>query len=110
MALTSIFIDPPVRPSCTVIIKFLEDHKDIFLGHNTWLDYKSMSYRILKNYNLNYHLLPNSSTLIPGHTISMSSYAGVLSSLDDFLLTSADLATTGLVFEVWNKSHPANLH
>ena len=72
MSLTSIFIDPPVRPSCTVIIKFLEDRKDILLGHNTWLDYQSMSYRILKNYNLNYHLLPNSSTLVPGHTMSMS--------------------------------------
>ena len=51
-----------------------------------------MSYRLLKNYNLNYHLLPNSSTIIPGHTNSMSSYAGVLGSLDDFLLTSAGLA------------------
>ena len=84
--------DPPVRPSCSVIIKYLKDKKDIVLGHNTWLDYASMSYRILKNYNLNYHLLPNSSTVIPGHTNSMSSYAGVLGSLDDFLLTSAGLA------------------
>ena len=64
------------RPSCTVIIKFLEDKKDILFGHNTWHEYRAMSYRILKNYNLNFHVLPGNSQVVPGHTIAMSSYAG----------------------------------
>ena len=66
----------PSRPSCTVIIKFLEDQKDIFVAHNTWHIYQAMSYKFLKNYDLNYHVLPGSSSIIPGHKISMSSYAG----------------------------------
>ena len=95
--------DPPVRPSCSVIIKYLKDKNDIIFGHNTWLDYASMSYRILKNYNLNYHLLPNSSNVIPGHTNSMSSYAGVVGSLDDFLLTSAGLAASETTMAIHKK-------
>ena len=81
----------------------MEDHKDIFLGHNTWLDYESMSYRILKNYNLNYHVLPDSPKVIPGHTVSMSSYGGCLASLDDFSLTSAGLATTETTLQIYDK-------
>lgn len=66
----------PGRPSCTVIIKFLEDQKDILVAHNTWHIYQAMSYKFLKNYDLNYHVLPGSSSVIPGHKIAMSSYAG----------------------------------
>ena len=66
----------PSRPSCTVVIKFLEDQRDILFAHNTWHEYRAMSYRFLKNYNLNFHVEPGSTTLIPGHTIAMSSYAG----------------------------------
>ena len=38
--------------------------------------FHQMSFRILKNYKLNYHILPDSSELVPGNQISMSSYAG----------------------------------
>ena len=95
--------DKPSRPSCTVLIKFLEEKKDILFGHNTWHEYRAMSYRILKNYNLNVHVLPDSSDRIPGHTISMSSYAGSIASLDDFYLTSAYLASTETTLFLWNK-------
>ena len=93
----------PSKPSCTVLIKFLEEKRDIFFGHNTWHEYRAMSYRILKNYNLNVHVLPDSSDRIPGHTIAMSSYAGSIASLDDFYLTSAYLATTETTLFLWNK-------
>ncbi len=33
-------------------------------------------FRFLKNYNLNFHLNPDSDKIIPGNTISMSSYSG----------------------------------
>ena len=32
--------------------------------------------RLLKHYELNFHVLPNSLELIPGRIMSMSSYAG----------------------------------
>ena len=92
------------RPSCTVLIKFLEAQREILFGHNTWHEYRAMSYRILKNYNMNVHVLPDSgSDVIPGHTISMSSYAGSIASLDDFYLTSAYLAATETTLFLWNK-------
>ena len=40
-------------PSCSVLIKKTRD--DILVGHATWHVYTSMSYRVLKRYNLNYH-------------------------------------------------------
>lgn len=67
---------PHRPPSCSVMIKYLEDQKDIYIGHNAWHEYKFMSYRILKNYNFNYHITVNSKDVVPGHTISMSSYSG----------------------------------
>ena len=82
----------PSRPSCTVIIKFLEDQKDILFAHNTWHEYRAMSYRFLKNYDLNYHVLPGSSSVIPGHKIAMSSYAGdtFVKYIFNFLVTVID--------------------
>lgn len=97
------------RPSCTVIIKFLEEQKDILIGHNTWHEYRAMAFKMLKNYRLNYHVLPGSSTLVPGHTIGMSSYAGTIASLDDFYLTSAGLASTETTLFVYNKELYGNL-
>ena len=93
----------PSRPSCTVLIKFLESNRDILFGHNTWHEYRAMAYRILKNYNLNLHVLPGSTDVIPGHTIAMSSYAGSIASLDDFYITSAYLAATETTLFLWNK-------
>lgn len=64
------------RPSCSVIIKHLPDKEDIFIGHNTWHEYRAMAYRLLKNYRLPYKTVEGGSEIVPGHTISMSSYAG----------------------------------
>ena len=71
-------IKKPSKPSCTVMIKYMEEKNDIFIGHNTWYRYEAMSYRLLKNYRLNYHVIPSSSVVIPGHTVAMSSYAGIM--------------------------------
>ena len=60
------------------MIKYMEEQNDIFIGHNTWFRYEAMSYRLLKNYRLNYHIIPSSSVIIPGHTVAMSSYAGTI--------------------------------
>merc|ERR1711994_69939 len=63
-----------------------------------------MGYRFLKKYNLNYHLTPGSSIVVPGHTATMSSYAGTIFSLDDFLTLSSGLVTTETSLFIYNSS------
>ena len=65
--------------------------------------------RFLKKYNLNYHLLSTSSELVPGHTLTMSSYTATIISLDDFLTTSSGLATTETTLNIYNSSLYSNL-
>jgi len=87
-------------PSCSVMIKKLED--DIIIGHATWHVYESMSYRLLKRYNLNYHT--HAGDLVPGHTVSMSSHAGNIFSLDDFYTLSSGLSTLETTLFVYDQS------
>ena len=56
----------------------------------------------VQRYNLNYHTV--SGDLIPGHTIAMSSYAGMLFSLDDFYSLSSGLASLETTLFVYNTS------
>ena len=35
----------PSRPSCSVLIKYLEKENDIIFAHNTWHEYRAMAYR-----------------------------------------------------------------
>ena len=35
----------PSRPSCSVIFKHLPDRGDVLMGHNTWHEYRAMSFR-----------------------------------------------------------------
>ena len=97
------------RPSCSVLIKYVEENNDIVFAHNAWHEYRAMAYRVLKNYKLNYHMLPGSSELIPATTISMSSYAGYAASLDDFYLTSSGLAATETTLFVYDQELFRNL-
>ena len=99
----------PHRPSCSVLIKYVEENNDIVFAHNAWHEYRAMAYRVLKNYKLNYHILPHSSEIIPGNLISMSSYAGYAASLDDFYLTSSGLAATETTLFVYDKELFRNL-
>ena len=99
----------PHRPSCSVLIKYVKENNDIVFAHNAWHEYRAMAYRVLKNYKLNYHILPDSSDLIPGNVISMSSYAGYAASLDDFYLTSSGLAATETTLFVYDQELFRNL-
>ena len=33
------------RPSCSVLLKLLDDRSDLYVGHATWHEYSSMSHR-----------------------------------------------------------------
>jgi len=92
------------RPSCSVIIKHLPEAGDLYVGHNTWHEYAAMGYRVLKKYNMPFRLTGSSSETVPGHTVSMSSYAGTPFSLDDFVTISSGLVTTETTLNVYNSS------
>ncbi|XP_049513987.1 putative phospholipase B-like 2 [Dermacentor silvarum] len=90
-----------VVPACTAFVKVVGDNEDLYVAHNAWFLYKSML-RIQKKYTFPWHYTACyiSDGIIPGHTITMSSYPGKLVSMDDFYLTSAGLAVT----ETWVES------
>ena len=81
--------------SCSALIKLLPGHTDLFIAHDTWNSYQSML-RILKKYTFAYHWddKMRSEHLIPGQTMSFSSYPGLIYSGDDFYLISTGLAVT----------------
>jgi hypothetical protein len=68
---------------CSAIVKVLPDGSDLFVAHNTWGSYQMML-RIMKKYNLNYKN-------IPANSITLSSYPGVIYSIDDYYLLSSGL-------------------
>ncbi|XP_037029408.1 putative phospholipase B-like 2 [Bradysia coprophila] len=78
---------------CSALIKVLPNYQDIYTSQVTWSDLVSML-RILKHYNLGYHVLPTKTAdLIPGRSTSFSSYPGTLQSGDDFYIISSGLVT-----------------
>ena len=58
---------------------------------------------MIKRYELNYHSDSAMGEVIPGHTTSMSSYAGAVASLDDFYLISSGLAATETSLFVYDR-------
>eukprot|EP00092_Neocalanus_flemingeri_P103747 GFUD01132790.1.p1 GENE.GFUD01132790.1~~GFUD01132790.1.p1 ORF type:complete len:586 (+),score=132.83 GFUD01132790.1:1-1758(+) len=92
------------RPTCSALIKHLPDQADLYVSHNTWHEYRAMGYRFLKKYQLNYHVLPGSKEIVPGHTATMSSFSGTILSLDDFVTLSSGLVTTETSLFVYNSS------
>ncbi|XP_049273675.1 putative phospholipase B-like 2 [Rhipicephalus sanguineus] len=79
--------------ACSALVKVVGDFEDIYISHDTWFLYRGML-RIQKRYIFPWHYTAKSEHIIPGHTITMSSYAGKLVSWDNFYLTSAGLAIT----------------
>lgn len=52
--------------SCSALIKYVAEQRDIYVAHDTWSTYNSML-RIVKRYKFGFHLNPTSqSSLIPG--------------------------------------------
>ena len=81
---------------CSAIVKVLEDGSDLFVSHNTWTGYSNML-RILKRYTYNYED-------ISGNTIALSSYPGVIYSIDDFYLISSGLTVLETTIGNYNNS------
>ena len=61
--------------------------------------------RLLKRYSLNYHLVSGGGKeVVPGHTVTMSSYPATIASIDDFLTVSTGLVTTETTLYLYNDS------
>jgi hypothetical protein len=97
---------------CSALFKSKPDLSDVFHGHCTWIFWPWMS-RIYKHLTLNYNS-PSSHA----KTVSMSSWAGALSSMDDFYQTSTGLTVLETSIQVFNEQlwldgevgqNPANL-
>lgn len=73
----------PIGSHCSVLVKVTPDLSNIFFGHTTWEDYVQML-RIYKTYDLSFY----------GTKISSSAYPAVITSIDDFYVTSNKLAVT----------------
>ena len=58
----------------------------------------------MKRYSLNYHLVPGGEEEVPGHTVTMSSFAGTILSTDDFLTVSTGLVTTETTLNIYDSS------
>lgn len=79
--------------SCSALIKVLPKNEEIYVSQVSWNTYQSML-RILKKYTFNYHLTPDKqSPIVPGSSMSFSSYPGLLMSGDDFYVISSKLVT-----------------
>ena len=70
---------------CSALIKVLPDFSDVYVGHTTWADYSELL-RIWKTYNFNLK-----DPAVVTKKISFSSYAGMISSTDDWYITDSGL-------------------
>eukprot|EP00798_Chlamydomonas_sp_ICE-L_P016276 gene16276-22456_t len=70
---------------CSSMIRVTGDLQDIIMGHNTWTTYYTMV-RLFKHYSLNLK-----SPFVKNRGITMSSYPGVISSIDDFFILDSGL-------------------
>lgn len=80
---------------CSALIKLLPGNTDLYTSHVTWNSFQSML-RIQKKYILPYQPLKvtdSLTTAVPGHTVSFSSYPGIIHSADDFYLLSSGLVS-----------------
>lgn len=81
-------------PTCSAFIKVAPGSSDIYFAHATWFVYRSLL-KMQKRYRFPWHTPGGNNTpgsVVPGHTIAMSSYPGCLNSFDDYHLTSGGLA------------------
>jgi len=89
---------------CSALIKVLyneEDNtvKDIMVGHTTWDDYSAMV-RIFKE---NIFEFMGENSIIPSNQVTYSSYAGVISSTDDYYLVNKKLVVMETTLEILNE-------
>jgi len=90
---------------CSALIKVVHDEfnenivKDIMIAHTTWDSYSEMQ-RIYKIYKFSFTLLDQQENPV----ISFSSYAGTLTSTDDFYVLNSGLVVLETTLEILDRS------
>jgi hypothetical protein len=93
---------------CSALIKLIGT-KDLYASHVTWNSYQSMI-RLIKRYNFPYKTgASQDSPKVPGESISMSSYPGIVFSMDDFYTTSSGLLVQETTLENYNRDLYGNI-
>lgn len=79
---------------CSAMIKLLPGNTDLYVSHVTWNSYQSML-RVQKKYILPFRRTGSSKPkdVNPGHTVTFSSYPGMIFSGDDYYILSSGLVT-----------------
>ena len=120
-------LDTPSRPPsaphrmkdhCSVIVKLVPEKDELYVAHTTWTGYEDMT-RVYKLYDLPYYYYktqpPGSDTttdstddtkrtIVPGRSISFSSYPGNVFSTDDWYTLSSNLVVTETTIDNHNLS------
>jgi len=82
------------KTHCSVLVKLDQSANDVFFGHTTWDTFADMT-RVFKEYHY-------TSENGEEYNVAFSSYPGCLNSVDDFYVTSHDLAVTETTNNVYN--------
>lgn len=83
----------PTGTHCSVLVKVTNDLSNIIMAHTTWEDFVQML-RIYKVYDLDFL----------GARVSFSSYPAVITSIDDFYITSNKLGVTETTNGIYTQS------
>lgn len=81
---------------CSVLIKWTG--QDLFVGHTTWSDFSEM-FRVFKHYSFAFK-----NPAIHSRQSSFSSYAGLISSTDDFYQLDSGLLVTETTLNILDES------
>ncbi|GIQ92841.1 phospholipase B-like protein, partial [Kipferlia bialata] len=81
---------------CTGSIRLLPDNSDVFISQVTWSSYVTML-RINKSYDLQF----NGAHFLAKEVV-LSSYPGMLFSVDDFYETDAGITIMETTVHIWN--------
>lgn len=87
---------PPKAPRDpgVAFFKTTSGNAEAIAAHAPWGHYSGMN-KLLKKYAFNYKLLAGSGQPVPATVVTFSGYPGGVSSGDDFILTSTNLAVLG---------------
>lgn len=87
-----------VKGRCSGLVRITPDYGELFISHTTWGSYFTAGYRIFKRI-----IIPDPT--VPGNEILFASYAGVLTSDDDFfMIPSTEMVIIETTNDILNTS------
>jgi len=98
---------------CSALLRLLPKNSDLLVSHDTWNSYQNML-RLMKKYILPFKMSPTDNNVVAGHTMTFSSYPGVIYSGDDFTIASSGLTILETTIgnsnsDLWHKLKPQSV-